>query len=260
MHEHTFVHPVSLRDLALALVADGVNDCEIARRLELPRATVRDWRRPRYVPRGDRERDVCPRCWRSTRRIVFSDADYAELLGLYLGDGHITALQRTERLRLSLDAKYPNINDETEALLRRCFPQNRVGRVLLGGGSTVVLHVYSSHLSCLFPQHGPGKKHERAILLEPWQVELVAAAPWSFVRGCIRSDGCAFVNGRGSTSTCRTTSTTSPRRSVSSSLMSVAASAWPAARPETGSASTVATASRSCSSTSASRPDPPSAR
>jgi hypothetical protein len=197
MHEHTFVHPVSLRDLALALVADGVNDCEIARRLEVPRATVRDWRRPRYVPRGDRERDVCPRSWRSTRRIVFSDADYAELLGLYLGDGHITALQRTERLRLSLDAKYPNINDETEALLRRCFPQNRVGRVILGGGSTVVLHVYSSHLSCLFPQHGPGKKHERAILLEPWQLELVAAAPWSFVRGCIRSDGCAFVNRTG---------------------------------------------------------------
>jgi Homeodomain-like domain len=191
------VHPASLRDLALALVADGVNDCEIARRLGVPRATVRDWRRPRYVPRADRERAVCPRCWRSTRRIVFSDADYAELLGLYLGDGHITALQRTERLRLSLDAKYPNINDETEALLRRCFPQNRVGRVLLGGGSTVVLHVYSSHLSCLFPQHGPGKKHERAILLEPWQVELVAAAPWSFVRGCIRSDGCAFVNRTG---------------------------------------------------------------
>jgi hypothetical protein len=191
-----FVHPASIRELALSLVAEGVNDCEIARRVGVPRATVRDWRRPRYVPRRD-ERGICPRCWRPTPRIVFSDADYAELLGLYLGDGHISALARTERLRLSLDAKYPTVNDEAEALLRRCFPDNRVGRVLLDRGSTVVLHVYSSHLSCLFPQAGPGKKHERAIALEPWQAERVAAAPWGFVCGCIRSDGCVFVNRTG---------------------------------------------------------------
>jgi Homeodomain-like domain-containing protein len=191
------VHPASLRDLALVLVAEGINDCEIARRLGVPRTTVRDWRRPRYLPRGGRERGICARCWRPTPRIVFSDADYAELLGLYLGDGHIAAMARTEMLRISLDAKYPRINDEIAALLGRCFPDNRVGRVLFDGGSTVVLHVYSRHLSCLFPQAGPGKKHERPIVLEAWQRERVAAAPWSFLRGCIRSDGCAFVNRTG---------------------------------------------------------------
>jgi transposase-like protein len=195
--EHVFVHHASLRQFALDLVADGVNDCEIARRLDVSRTTVRDWRRPRYVPRGDRERAICPRCWRRTPRIAFSDSDYAELLGLYLGDGHIAAMARTEFLRISLDAKYPTMNDEIEALLRRCFPDNRVGRTLFDGGSTVVLHVYSRHLSCLFPQAGPGKKHERAIVLEPWQAQRVAAAPWAFLRGCIRSDGCAFVNRTG---------------------------------------------------------------
>jgi hypothetical protein len=192
-----FVHPASIRKKALALVAAGVNDCEISRRLAVPRTTVRDWRRPRYVPRGDRERSICPRCWRPTPRIVFSEADYAELLGLYLGDGHIAAMARTEFLRISLDAKYPNSNDEIEALLRRSFPVNRVGRLLCDHGSTVVLYVYSSHLSCLFPQAGTGKKHERRIRLEPWQEERVAAAPWAFLRGCIRSDGCAFVNRTG---------------------------------------------------------------
>jgi len=192
-----FVHPASLRDLALALVADGVNDCEIARRLGIARTTVRDWRNPRYVARAGRGRGTCPRCWRPTPRIVFSDADYAELLGLYLGDGHITSLARTQQLRISLDAKYPNVNDETDALLRRCFPHNRVGRVVLDGGATVVLHVYSNHLSCLFPQAGPGKKHDRPIVLEPWQAALVTSAPWAFLRGCIRSDGCVFVNRTG---------------------------------------------------------------
>jgi hypothetical protein len=49
----------------------------------------------------------------------------------------------------------------------------------------------------LFPQHGAGKKHERPIVLEPWQIDIVEAAPWAFLRGCIRSDGCVFVNRTG---------------------------------------------------------------
>ena len=61
----------------------------------------------------------------------------------------------------------------------------------------VVLWVYYGHLSCLFPQHGGGKKHERRVTLEAWQQALVNQAPWSFLRGCIRSDGCCFVNRTG---------------------------------------------------------------
>jgi len=29
---------------------------------------------------------------------------------------------------------------------------------------------------------------------EPWQEEIVEAAPWPFIRGCIRTDGCCFIN------------------------------------------------------------------
>jgi hypothetical protein len=191
------MHPVQLREAALRLVAHGVNDCEIARRLGVPRATIRDWRKPRYVPRAKRRAATCPRCWRTCPPIVITDDDYAELLGLYLGDGHITCMARTERLRLSLDAKYPVMNAEIEALLQRCFPENRVGRQLRDQGSTVVLWVYNSHLSCLFPQAAPGKKHDRPIGLEDWQMDRVLAAPWAFLRGCIRSDGCAFINRTG---------------------------------------------------------------
>ncbi len=153
---------------------------------------MRDWRRPTYVSRRGR----CLRCWRRVRRLVFTDADYAELLGLYLGDGHISEYARTQRLRLFLDARYRTIVDETDALLRRCFPQNPVGRVLFHEGLKP-RPVYCGHLSCLFPQHGPGKKHDRAIVLESWQQDRVTAAPWAFLRGCIRSDGCVFVNRAG---------------------------------------------------------------
>jgi hypothetical protein len=172
------------------LVAAGVNDSEIARRLGLPRATVR------YM-RVEAPPLLCPRCWRRTPRVAFTAADYAELLGLYLGDGHIAELARTQRLRISLDARHGGVVADSDALLRRCFPANRVGRVLGPRGTMVVLHVYHGHLACLFPQHGRGKKQDRAIVLEPWQRAHVAAEPWALLRGLIRSDGCMYLNRTG---------------------------------------------------------------
>ena len=195
MCEHTFVHSAETHSAAAALISAGVSDSEIARRLAVPRSTVRDWRRPRYARRTAAAR--CHRCWRPSRPVWFDAADYAELLGLYLGDGYVCALPRTERLRIFLDARYTTVVDETEALLSRSFPANRIGRLSRYAGSMVVLWVYHAHLSCLFPQHGIGKKHERPIVLEDWQEALVAAEPWAFLRGCIRSDGCVFVNRTG---------------------------------------------------------------
>ena len=52
----------------------------------------------------------------------------------------------------------------------------------------------SKHWPDLFPQMGPGRKHERPIVLAPWQREIVEAHPWPFVRGLIHSDGCRTVN------------------------------------------------------------------
>ena len=33
--------------------------------------------------------------------------------------------------------------------------------------------------------------------MEPWQRAQVDTAPWAFLRGCIRSDGCVFINRTG---------------------------------------------------------------
>jgi hypothetical protein len=190
-----FVHSYGVRDQALALINAGQNDCEVARRLGLARTTVRDWRwrKDLSLPAS-----TCPRCWRSSHKpIEFSPADYSELLGLYLGDGHIVRTGRSDRLRLFLDTRYVEIISDAHALLRRCFPAHRVGMFRTAKGTTTILSLYSTHLACLFPQHGPGMKHKRDIRLEDWQTHVLELEPWPFLRGCIRSDGCVFVNRTG---------------------------------------------------------------
>jgi Homeodomain-like domain len=122
------MHPPEVKAAALELVAEGLNDCEISRRLGIARETIREWRRPTYVPRNGqpRESETCPRCWRAARPMQFTAADYSELLAVYLGDGCITEHARTQRLLIHLDSKYPKINAEIEALLQRCFLANAV--------------------------------------------------------------------------------------------------------------------------------------
>jgi hypothetical protein len=189
------MHPPEIRAEVLRLVGEGHNDCEISRRTGIPRATVRDMRAPRYVRKT--QGSLCPRCWTPGKPVAFNGCDYAEILGLYLGDGHITRLARTDRLRIFFDSKYPVLLAESKELLTRFFPANRVGSQYQHGGTMTILRVHNAHLRCLFPQHGPGMKHSRLIELEPWQEELATREPWPLIRGLIRSDGCSFVNRTG---------------------------------------------------------------
>ena len=52
----------------------------------------------------------------------------------------------------------------------------------------------SKHWLCLFPQHGPGRKHQRKIELTPWQERIVAEYPGDFAHGLFHSDGCRAIN------------------------------------------------------------------
>jgi hypothetical protein len=77
------------------------------------------------------------------------------------------------------------------------FPRQRAG-VYRRKTGCVDVYQYSNHWPCLFPQHGPGRKHLRRIELEPWQTEIVRRETEEFVLGLIHSDGCRVVaNDRG---------------------------------------------------------------
>ena len=171
----------------MALVEEGATASEIARLTGLARTTVRDWKRgalPRQSTSSPGCRS-CPRCGAAAHAFADYPAAYMYLLGVYLGDGCISAHRRgVYRLRLFLDAGYPEIIAGCEAAIRTVCPANKIGRRLRSGGfpnstqgSNVELSVYSRSWPCLFPQHGPGRKHERPIVLVDWQRTLLETHP-----------------------------------------------------------------------------------
>jgi hypothetical protein len=112
---------------------------------------------------------------------------------MYLGDGYIATHPRgVYRLRISLDWRYPGIIVECATAIKEIVPANRVGCV--SRGTWIELSCYSKLWSCLFPQHGPGEKRKRSIVLTDWQQELVDRWPHHLLRGLIHSDGCRFQN------------------------------------------------------------------
>ena len=196
------MHPESVVRQALAMRAAGRDLTEISGATGVPRGTIRDWARGKVPRRSGRfYRDPadpgCSRCGGPSHVWPLLGSYYVLLLGLYLGDGCISEHRRSVfRLRISLDCKHPGIADECARAMRLIG----TGKVLRQTRSCNCFEVssYSKAWRCLFPQHGPGKKHERAIKLTDWQEYLVDRWPQLLLRGLIFSDGCRFINtGRG---------------------------------------------------------------
>ena len=193
---------------ALELRSHGLGARRIASRTGVPVATVRDWLAGR-LPAHSRGRvahgaptGVCKRCGHVAHRWDRLPAAYVYLLGMYLGDGCISEHDRKVfRLRIFLDLRYPLIVDESEAAIRALAPGNKVHRLERRSHfvdrpepSNVEVSAFSKTWPCLFPQHGPGRKHERPIALAGWQERLVDRRPEQLLRGLIHSDGCRFMN------------------------------------------------------------------
>jgi hypothetical protein len=171
------------RDGALDLLRHATLS-HVSRVTGISRSTLREWR----DDRGHSSRPSCPRC--STGE--FPQAAYAALLGYYLGDGCLSRAARYFALRVSCDGAYPGIIEDVETLIQLVRVDARVFRVRAPGA--VVVQAHWLHWPCLFPQHGPGRKHERPIILEDWQRAAVEAHPDDFLRGLFHSDGSRVRN------------------------------------------------------------------
>jgi len=165
----------------------GMNDCAISRLTGIPRSTIRDWR----VKGPTNGHGQCPIC----DGAELPCRDYAYLLGLYLGDGCLTAAPRgVFKLRITLDQKYPGIIREAGEAIRAMRPRGAmtIGQVRRPG--CIEVNAHWKHWPCLFPQHGPGVKHRRKIELAPWQMGILEEWPGGLLRGLIHSDGYRGAN------------------------------------------------------------------
>ena len=172
----------------------GMRDADNAAKHGVAVKTIRRWRRlyqRRGLPRGQAHTSVsCPRCDGAS---LDEDA-YAELLGWYLGDGWLENHRGRGVFALHVynDERYTEVNAHILELMGRVKPGSRPHTRRMQG--CLILTVSWRHWPCLFPQHGPGRKHQRRLTLEPWQEEVVRAHPAAFLRGLFHSDGCRVDN------------------------------------------------------------------
>lgn len=184
------MHNEHIRADARSRLAAGATLSEVSRARGVSRAAIRQWRDRSPGTTPHRSIEDCPRCTLTTPLV---GPAYSHLLGCYLGDGCLSALPRgVFALRVSCDAKYPRVISDVQASIRQVRPASAVFEVWAPG--CVVIQALWKHWVCLFPQHGPGRKHERPIVLEPWQQRTVDEHPKSLLRGLFHSDGCRSLN------------------------------------------------------------------
>jgi hypothetical protein len=167
------------------LSRQGEPAAAIARRLGIPRTTVRGWLNPTArTPRPPRVADLS----------TLPPTAYAYLLGLYLGEGHVASTGRSYRLTIKLDAAYPGIVDAAAAAVAAVMPGSRGRRA---PASDTTLRGGIDPLDPVAPAAPAARPRPQAHAPHP--ADAVAArahvrrATRPLVRGLIHSDGSRYV-------------------------------------------------------------------
>jgi hypothetical protein len=185
---------LELRKEAFELLEEGYNNSQIARTINVPRRTVVDWFKfdKSYVPVYGRDFirnhiDVSSFLKEDELRVKC----YSYILGMYLGDGYISNTKGKFRIRITLDSKYPELNEYVRKSLNVIFPENKASIYKRRNQNCVDVSLWSRNLPAFFPQHGKGKKHNRKIELSTWQFDML---DWTqFWKGLFHSDGCFYT-------------------------------------------------------------------
>jgi hypothetical protein len=179
------VHPIGTVERVLALHSQGLSSYAISRKTGIARSTLLHWLdEPARALARARSREVYP---------ARAPDVYAYLLGLYLGDGWIRRYPRTWQLVLTLDSRYEGIVRDARRAVRTFTPSGMTRVRRRRDARAVDVTAYGRHWLSLFPQHGPGRKHHRTIVLSNWQRDITHGHPEDLLRGLIQSDGCRVI-------------------------------------------------------------------
>ena len=187
------MYSAGMRRQALDLIEGGSSLRSVSMATGINRSTLREW----HVNPGKAlaPRASCPRCC-DNPALPEPLADYAYLLGLYLGDGCISIggnpAKGVWKLRIICADAWPGLVQECVRAMQAIRPVSKVMMQQKQGCQEVTS--YWKHWPCLFPQHGPGMKHTRKIELAGWQQVIVDRYPGDFVRGLFHSDGYRGMN------------------------------------------------------------------
>jgi hypothetical protein len=187
------MHSTTVRRQALELIHSGTSLRSVSMSTGITRSTLREWRDD--PKKAQAARADCPRCG-DDPALPEPRADYAYLLGLYLGDGCISVggnrAKGVWRLRIICADAWPGLVEECVRAMQAIRSTSRVTLQQKQGCQEV--SSYSRHWPCLFPQHGQSRKHLRRIELQEWQQTIAAEFPGEFVRGLFHSDGYRGMN------------------------------------------------------------------
>jgi hypothetical protein len=190
--------PASDVHAVLDLKQRRLSDRAISAATGVPINTIRGWRNhglPKHVLPSPERKPACPTCGDEIHEVGDVPAEsYSYLLGVYLGDGCLARNGSSWTLRVTLDAAYPRIISESVAAVQAVSPHRLVSVRRYRTENCMEVSCTWRRWLCLFPQHGPGRKHHREIKLADWQQRIVEAMPRPFLRGLIQTDGWRGLN------------------------------------------------------------------
>src|SRR3989338_7635716 len=119
----------------------------------------------------------------------------AYIIGLAIGDGNISKVRNTTRLRISCDDKYPKLIGRITKSLNMLLLQNKVGAVKRPGNCTDV-YVYSNHLENLLGWEAEdGPKDIQKVSIPSW-ITKRRDYKINCIKGLIKTDGAIYYRSR----------------------------------------------------------------
>lgn len=117
----------------------------------------------------------------------------AYITGLAIGDGNLSLVRKTVRLRISCDDKYPNLILRIISSLKLFFPQNKVGTVKKKENCTDV-YVYSNQLENLLGWKAKGGSKDLQKVSVPIWIQEKKEYKINCLRGLIETDGAIYLD------------------------------------------------------------------
>lgn len=167
----------------------GASMRSIARTLGIHHSTVAYWLKQQRAPKPSLSLPQEPYIAPTAFATWYS---YSYILGLYLGDGHISKVRRSYRLRITQDMRYPTLIALNIHHLGLLLPHSSPSAYPCSDGNCTNVTVYAKILPLLFPQAGKNRKDQREIVLAQWQQSHLQIN--GFIRGLIHSDGSRYKN------------------------------------------------------------------